>query len=561
MSTELFRKYIDILKEDSQEMVISTVSDITRLKIALQELEAVLDKYQDRINEDQKVRAQNRLLEIDLSQMSREQIEALRQGGSLPPRGSKEAQAWQAELDASRASQSTPSSGPAAKEPGTASKFLSKNPTIRKILAKGRGSAIRGGAWGTGAFVAYEILTNLYDWITSKKLDDLRPGDQEIIKKNIPIIQPWTAPDKIKTLDQDLRFRLLHVVDLLGKLGMSLAAQPSVVQNEEVAPASDRPEAPDQQVDQKLLDLLDRAYAQIDESTHIDMKRFVLQNMHLLSEAEQMAVRRDMLSEIDIPDWVNPSNWPVWAQIAGGAGAYKYGPDMVKKGYNAVTDKLPSGQARIEAEIEAAKKAAEATAAQTTAAIDAANQENARITTQNAEAERQWRTKSPATRGPRPTPTALVAVPEMPPAFTAPKRGLMNKGAAAIGRWKIANPKKVALAAAAIGLVGMGAWLTATVKGTVATVDTVTTAADDAVKAQATELENQLELFKRAARMTDEHLAGTLLQTPENYLKFAKVVMKYCSGNPNTPKCQDRMDRLCADPVLTDLNGGPLAGC
>jgi hypothetical protein len=561
MSTELFRKYIDILKEDSQEMVISTVSDITRLKIALQELEAVLDKYQDRINEDQKVRAQNRLLEIDLSQMSREQIEALRQGGSLPPRGSKEAQAWQAELDASRASQSTPSSGTVAKEPGTASKFLSKNPTIRKILAKGRGSAIRGGAWGTGAFVAYEILTNLYDWITSKKLDDLRPGDQEIIKKNIPIIQPWTAPDKIKTLDQDLRFRLLHVVDLLGKLGMSLAAQSSVVQNEEVAPASDQPEAPDQQVDQKLLDLLDRAYAQIDESTHIDMKRFVLQNMHLLSEAEQMAVRRDMLSEIDIPDWVNPSNWPVWAQIAGGAGAYKYGPDIVKKGYNAVTDNLPSGQARIEAEIEAAKKAAEATAAQTTAAIDAANQENARITTQNAEAERQWRTKSPATRGPRPTPKPLVPVPEMPAAFTAPKRGPMNKGAAAIGRWKIANPKKVALAAAATGLGGMVLWLTAAVKGTVAAVDAGMTAADDAVKAQATELENDLELFRQAARNTDEQLAGTLLQNPEDYLRFAKRVMRHCSKFPNTPDCQDRMDRLCADPVLTNLNGGPLAGC
>ena len=244
-----------------------------------------------------------------------------------------------------------------------------------------------------------------------------------------------------------------------------------------------------------------------------------------------------------------------------GVGGAKYGPDMVKKGYNAVTDKLPGGQARIEAEIEAAKKAAEATATQTTAAIDAANQENARITAQNAEAERQWRTKSPATRGPRPTPTALVAVPEMPPAFTAPKRGPIKKGAAAIGRWKIANPKKAALAAAATGLVGMGLWLTAAVKGTVATVEKGVDVANNVVKDRATEIENTRDLFIRAAQMTDEQLAGTLLQNPEDYLKFAKVVMKYCSGNPNEPGCKDRMDRLCADPVLTDLNGGRLAGC
>jgi hypothetical protein len=516
MSTELFRKYIDILKEDSEEVVAATISDITRLKIALQELEAVLSNYEGRINE-----------------------------ATTPPPSP------------------TPPTPPAS--PSYLSRLLS-SPAVKDAAAIAKTSlkmhkrsAIKGLYQGAGAAAAWTALTELYNWITSKKLDSLRPGDQEIIKKNIPIIRPWTAPDKLKTLDKDLRFRLLHVVDLLERLGTSLGAQPTEVQNEEVD--SDQTEAPDPQVDQKLLNLLDRASGQIDESTQIDIKRFVLQNMHLLSEAEQMAVRRDMLSEIDIPDWVNPSNWPVWAQAAAGLSAAKYGPGATSDAYNAVKNKFFK-QADVEAEIEAAKKAAEKAAVKTTAEIDAANKANAIITQQNQFADAQWR----ATGGPQkgiapPTPKSLVPVPEMPAAYKEPRRGPINRTSAMFGRGVRNNPKKWALAAAATGLAGMVLWLTAAVKGTVAAVDTGMTAADDAVKAQATELENDLELFRQAARNTDQQLAGTLLQNPEDYLRFAKRVMRHCSKFPNTPDCQDRMDRLCADPVLTDLNGGPLAGC
>ena len=510
MSTELFRKYIDILKEDSEEVVAATISDITRLKSALIELETVLANYEGRIHE-----------------------------AAPPP---------------------VPPTPPAS--PSTMSKILS-DPSVQNTLAsakkgyiKGRRWAIRGGWQGTAAAVAFEILTRLYDWFTSKKLDSLRPGDQEIIKKNIPIILPWTAPDKLKTLDPDLRFRLLHVVELLEKLGMSLGAQPPV-QNEEVDPESEQPEVADPGVDQELLNLLDRVYDQIDESHQIDTKRFVLQNMHLLSEAEQMAARRDMLSELD---WSDLNNLPPWAQAALGGGGAIYGPGLVKKGYDAVTGTF-TDQAKKEAEIQAAKDAAEAAARDATAAIDAANQENARITTQNAEAERQWRTKSPATRGPRPTPKDLVPVPTMPTRPATPKRGIFQKGAAAIGRWGMRNPKTAKLIAAAVGLGGIVVWLKSVVTGTVATVNTAVDTANTVVKDKATEVQNTRDLFKRAAQMTDEQLAGTLLQNPEDYLKFAKVVMKYCSGHPNEPGCEDRMQKLCKDPVLKDLNGGPLAGC
>ena len=211
MSTELFRKYIDILKEASEETVISpNVSDLDKLVIALTRLESVLDKYRDNIQEDQ-------LLEIDLSQMTRAEIEALRNGtaaGSTPP---------------------TPPTPPAAGNP--ISRFVSNNPTIQKIRATSGSDLVKGGAKRLGQYVsygvtAYEILSYLYDRLTKKEFKNLTPVDQRTIRENIPILQQWTAPDKLKTLEPNLRLRLFNVVDLLQKLGMSLNVQSPVVQNE-----------------------------------------------------------------------------------------------------------------------------------------------------------------------------------------------------------------------------------------------------------------------------------------------------------------------------------------
>jgi hypothetical protein len=503
MSTELFRKYIDILKEDTEEVVAATISEITRLKSALIELETVLANYEGSIHE-----------------------------AAPPP-------------------------GPPPSSPSTISKILS-NPAVqntldagKKSLIKGRRSLIKGGWQGAGLAVAWETLTWLYDWITSKKLDSLRPGDQEIIKKNIQIIRPWTAPDKIKTLDPDLRFRLQHVVELLEKLGMSMGAQPPGIQNEEVDPESEQPEAADPQVDQQLLDLLDRAYGQINESTQIDMKRFVLQNMHLLSEAEQMTIRRDMLSEID---------WKDAAEVIGLGALGAKAPGWIAGGYQAAKDKMTK-QARIEAEIEAAKQAAEKAADEATAAIDAANQENARITAQNAQAERLWRNTGRLRGDPRPTPIALKPVPTMPADPRFPKRGIFQKGAAAIGRAGMNNPKTAKLIMAAIGLVGMAAAAYSYVKLGVATVDKTLDIANKEVQSKVEEIKSAEDLFKRASQMTDAQLAGTLMLNPEDYLKYAKVEMEFCSGHPNVPKCQERMAQLCKDPVLKELNGGPLDGC
>jgi len=536
MSTELFRKYIDILKEGSEEVVVPTISEITRLKIALQELEAVLSNYEGRINE-----------------------------ATTPP----------------PVPPTPPPTPPSS--PSYLSRLLS-SPAVQDAAAiaktsfrKNKRSATRGAWQATAAAVTFEILTGLYDWFTSKKLDSLRPGDQEIIKKNIPIILPYTAPDKLRTLDPDLRFRLLHVVELLEKLGMSLGAPPTV-QNEDIDPESEPDEAPEPQADQEFLNLLDKAYAEISESDQMAIKRFVLQNMHLLSEAEQMSVRRDMLSEID---------WTDAAALVGAGAVGGLVPGWIAGGYKAAKDKMTK-QARIEAEIEAAKKAAGTAADKATAAIDAANQENiritaqnnadelavnqenARITRQNAEAERRWRASPSATRGPRPTPTdlkppptpaALKPVPEMPLALKAPRRGPLDRGAAVVGRAGMANPKTAKLIAGATALVGIAAAAYYYYKLTVETGKETMNIANDYVQKEVQEIKIKEELFKRSAQMTDAELAELLLKNPEEYLKWGKFEMNHCSGHPNDPICKTRMAKLCADQTLKELNGGPLAGC
>ena len=508
MSTELFRKYIDILKEGSEEVVISSdITDLDRLMVALTQLETVLDKYQDSIREDQ-------LLEIDLSQMSREQIEALRNG---PAAGS------------------TPPTPPAAGN--RISNFISNNPTIQTIRAtSGRdlaksgieklGSGIKKlGKVGAIGFAAYEILSHLYDRFTKYEFKNLAPVDQRIIKNNIPIIQPWTAPDKLKTLDPNLRLRLLHVVDLLNKLGMSLRDQSSAMQNEEVDDA--------QQPNQELFNLIDKAYAEISESDQMAMKRFVLQNMHMLSEAEQMAVRRDMLSEID---------WTDAAMLGGGVFGAPGALTWIRNWF------LARGQ-------DWAKEASAEEIAQKIAEIE---EENRITQIRNDNAERTWKAQNARqlrTGGKaldKPELTALKELPKMP---KVPKQNWIQKVGGGIVKQAVKRPVIAALVgAAASAAIYTGIYTGAAVKG----MDVV----DNKIKEKMVELKSAEEMFKEAAKMTDAHLAGLLTLDPGRLLEYFKVEMNYCSAFPDYPTCQERMKKICSDPGIKALNNGlPLDGC
>jgi acetyl-CoA carboxylase alpha subunit len=219
-----------------------------------------------------------------------------------------------------------------------------------------------------------------------------------------------------------------------------------------------------------------------------------------------------------------------------------------------------TNQARIEAEIEAAKKAAETAAVKTTAEIDAANKANARITAQYNLDLRKWNAKSPANRPPKPT-LNLVPVPEMPAAYKEPRRGPVNRLAAGTGRAGMAYPKTAKLISGALALSGIAAAALLYYNITKETVIQTTNIASDAVQRELDKINLQKELFKRASQMTDPELAELLLKNPEKYLQWAQIEMEHCSGHPNEPICKTRMAKLCADQTLTALNGGPLAGC
>jgi len=510
MSTELFRKYIDILKEASEETVISpNVSDLDKLVIALTTLESVLDKYRDNIQEDQ-------LLEIDLSQMTRAEIEAMRNG---------------------TAAGSTPPTPPAAGNP--ISRFVSNNPTIQKIRATSGSDLVKGGAKRLGQYVsygvtAYEILSHLYDWLTKKEFKNLTPVDQRTIRENIPILQQWTAPDKLKTLEPNLRLRLLHVVDLLNKLGMSLNVQSPAVQNEEAD--AEQPQGIGQPPNQKLLNLIDKAYAEISESDQMATKRFVLQNMHLLSEAEQMAVRRDMLNEID---------WETAAWLGGGAlGAAPWAVDMFRD----ALVKLGFDWAKTASAEEIAKKIAEI------------EEENRITKIQNGNAERQWeaenrkRSRAGLTLLPKPEPKALTALPEMPKNVPKPP-GFLGR----VATKALAKTARNPMIASIVGTVAAAAvYSTFYYEAATSAMNT----ADEKVKEWVAKNRSEYEMFKEAAKMTDDWFAGLVQIDPGRLLRYFKIEMNYCSAFPDEPICQGRMEKICADPGIRALNNGvPLDGC
>jgi len=522
MSTELFRKYIDILKEASEETVISsTVSDLDKLVIALTTLESVLDKYRDNIQEDQ-------LLEIDLSQMTRAEIEALRNSTvaeSTPPPAARSNSGY----FAPPAAGSTPPTPPAAGNP--ISRFVSNNPTIQKIQATSGRDLVKGGVKrlghaGAGAYAAYEILSYLYDRLTKKKFKNLTPVDQRTIRENIPILQQWTAPDKLKTLEPNLRLRLFNVVDLLNRLGMSLNVQSPVVQNEESD--TEQTQGIGQPPNQKLLNLIDKAYAEISESDQMVVRRFVLQNMHLLSEAEQMAVRRDMLNEIDLT---------TAALLGTGAGAAPWAVDMFREWLV----KLGDDQAKTASAEEIIKKIAEI------------EDENKKITAQYNLDLKKWNAKSPANRPPKPT-LDLVPVPEMPKNVPKPP-GFLGRFATKALTKAARNP----FISAILGTAAAAGVYTLIYAGAA---NTAANTADDMVKAKVAEFKSEYEMFKEAAKMTDAWFAGLAQIDPGRLLQYFKIEMNYCSAFPDEPLCQGRMEKICADPGIRALNNGvPLDGC
>jgi hypothetical protein len=309
MSTEIFRKYIDLLNEDVSQNDIDNV-----LVPALNELERVLNnpKYAGKIRsyfgEDA------HLLEVDIY---------------IPPESSPRTAAQQAAMDAQRlgtAPVTRPSPPPPPPAPPSAiSKAASKVLDVGTKVIKNPYARVAAGLAAT----VYAIVKQ-WDFISSLNFDDLDTLDQNTVKKNLNAIEPFVTLEVLPTLPEDIQARVKTVLSLLANLGRgvpaALGAPGGNVSRQRLAktlPGAggsgelDKPPAPPEPV-KTGLDTLSPAWNNQGTAAPDDVNKFLdaIKNaekyvsgireshkqspsldMSQLSEAEKMAMFRDRLNE------------------------------------------------------------------------------------------------------------------------------------------------------------------------------------------------------------------------------------------------------------------------
>jgi len=320
MSTELFRQYIDILNEH-------TDAEIQQLTTAVSNLETVLGKYKDKIHES--------VFEDDLPdppfssadgapRTPKPRVKKGPDGKWLQQSPSGEwvpvepAPANPAPTTADARARYRQTSSPVEPEPGPISKAASRVWDATKTgaakavdLAKrlpipqgGLGKTLAGlGVAATLAAIAMygnDVRNWIADWIDSTDFSKLPPADQEVIKTNWAVVEPYAAANVIKTLPTDLQTRIASVINLLTKLGMAIKGYEGKsfldrvkglgdyvpftisMKNSPDAPATD-PSKPEKQTLDQILQKADDRVKGVQESE--------------LSDVERMARLRDILND------------------------------------------------------------------------------------------------------------------------------------------------------------------------------------------------------------------------------------------------------------------------
>jgi hypothetical protein len=282
MSTELFRRYLDILKEH-------TDAEIQQLNKALSNLETVLGKYLPQLR--------NPLLEVDLytgtgssgrTAAQQAAMDALRSGAPIPPPPpqSTMSKVW----DATKAS--------ASKAADLAKKIpIPKIGTATKVIGSGLA--------GLAAIDMYgkDVGNLIADYFRSTDFSKLPPADQEIIKTNWAVVEPYARPKVIETLPTGLQTRIGHVINLLKKLDMVIQGYEDKsfvdrvkglgdyvpftisMKDSPAAPAADPSKPPEEQTIDQILQNAHRAIKEMKESADE------------LSAVERMARLRDILKD------------------------------------------------------------------------------------------------------------------------------------------------------------------------------------------------------------------------------------------------------------------------
>jgi hypothetical protein len=305
--------------------------------------------------------------------------------------------------------------------------------------------------------------------------------------------------------------------------------------------------------DSQTLEKLLNKVQPFNEYYQAELKKIIAENMHLFSEAEKIAVHRDLVSE-------DLSDIPGWMMAAGGAAAA-----------------TPVGSALTWAQIQANKLAAEKIAAekaaeQGSADALAAKEKNARITAQNTELERKWKiqnAKQIRAGGKaldKPKLKDLVPVPTVPSAYQASKLTPLQRMGASVSPGKFLkfgakHPIKAAVGSTALGglywmydliapfakqLIGVNTGLNSIQAGL------------DAISKNSPK-EDYYALFKY---LTDNPTVYRNAD-PATRKRIDQIQVDFCNNYPREEGCEQRKKEICQDYEVTGPDGKvtSLPGC
>jgi hypothetical protein len=314
MSTELFRQYIDLLNEAVTQSEIDN-----QLLPALKELERILGKYRGKIyeadledpplfgpgNEPAPLKPRykpgpNGTLLQQTASGSWEPVPPMPTSTANNPFGVRPGEASISASPSTTGSAAgnpftrdaqgrpipeVPSTGGTITRTPTGTVHTAPPPSPWKL--RGKVAAYTTAALAAGGYAAYE-LWQLITRNSGYALRDLDPVDQESIKKNLKILEPFVVPDVFKTLPADLQTRIGTVLDQLKKLGMS-AGGDKAAQQPVAAPATPASAAAPAG-EESFADTLQNAYR------YVKGVRESVEPVGL-SEAENMAQLRDLVQE------------------------------------------------------------------------------------------------------------------------------------------------------------------------------------------------------------------------------------------------------------------------
>ena len=524
MSTDLFRRYINILNEST---------DQTQLTTALDQLDSVLDKYKDKIYES--------LTEAPRTPEQQAQMDALRQGtsttGSKPsvsgatPRGGTRnpTRDWRSERTVKDI---------AARE-AEAVRVQQEIAALEKEVAAAKGSRPKRGlkasalvlAAGAALYLApkaWNLVTGVYQSFVKYKFQDLAPGDQEIINKNISIIQPYYEQKAFSQLPSSLQTRLITVAVQLGKLQASLTL-------------------PNNQLPLTRSQEIDRAHnLNVNESAAILAQ---MQQLTQLSDVEQMAVFRALVNEdlyddaksaykstVDTIDsaissaWNSDTlrylGWPaaLWT-VSGLSGLYASWQTFLLGKEAAAAGAADLVRSAVAAALPPATPAAPATAAPDT---------GPRILGPDGQPLPPSRTPVPTIAPPelgKTKPSTLSAFKEyLKPIITGKRRAL-----------------KAALGAALSGFAGFAAWTGVAVNtGKNVAQDVTKWANNDEDRTAEKVIRRMSELNSKGQFWDDEFLSE------KDRKNMLEIVIGYCNKHPKYQGC-DQKDNLCS--LMPGLRG------